>query len=121
MAAETRMGGRFCLFPNALGTLALTWNMWLLCSSCLAGTTGVPVGWGDRYDTTGLSPNLVEAVAIGAAQQYTLVLTPAGKVVGWGRGDQGQLDIPASLTNVTAISVGHYFGMALPQDGRPVL
>jgi hypothetical protein len=44
-----------------------------------------------------------------------------GTVVGWGDNNYGQVNIPAGLTNVTAISAGRYHSLALKNDGTLVV
>jgi alpha-tubulin suppressor-like RCC1 family protein len=44
-------------------------------------------------------------------------LTVHGKVVCWGRNDNGQCDVPADLDRVSAISCGWDFTAALSRDG----
>ena len=44
----------------------------------------------------------------------------SGTVVGWGNNDFGQLDIPASLSGVMAISAGTLHSLALKADGTVV-
>lgn len=109
-----------------LGTLlSHTWcglvACWALAQTpaCAAARPGIPVGWGDYYRTNGIPAALSNVVAISAAQGYTLALTSEGRVVGWGAGGEGQLEIPESFTNAVAISAGYYFGLALGNNGRP--
>ena len=86
-----------------------------------ATATGVLIGWGDGFSEPGMPLVSSNFLAISSAQAFTLGLTAEGKVVGWGTGLQDQLHIPESLTGVRAISAGYYFGLALPNNGRPVV
>lgn len=116
---------------------------------CLALTsTGQIMAWGDGgfgqlgdgHTTSVLSPvrvrlpklpTGVKIVGIGAGSQHSLVLTSAGEVLAWGRGDFGQLgdgrtkksDLPVRVhipvgDRVTAISAGGGFSLALTSSGQ---
>jgi hypothetical protein len=47
-------------------------------------------------------------------------LTNTSGVVAWGENSYGQLNIPADLSGVTAISAGHWHNLALKNDGTVV-
>src|ERR1035441_8161962 len=47
----------------------------------------------------------------------TFALRNDGTVIGWGNNANGQLDIPAGLSNVQAIAAGYYNGFAVKADG----
>ncbi len=59
-------------------------------------------------------------VAISAFGEQSLALTASGAVVSWGNNSAGQRNIPAGLTNVTAIAAGDYFDLALTTAGKVV-
>ena len=60
---------------------------------------------------------LVTNLAGSVNSQYGVlrVWTPSG-VVGWGDNSEGQLNIPANLTNAVAVSAGMYQGLVLRSD-----
>ena len=70
---------------------------------------GSVVVWGNcAAPPAGLSG----VTAIAANSSYCVALKNDGTVVAWGNNDAGQLDIPAGLANVAAISAGEYHVLA---------
>ena len=66
----------------------------------------IPVAaWGD-LDQSMVPASLAAVKAIAAGMFYELALTSDGAVVVWGDNGQGQIDVPAGLTNVIAIASG---------------
>jgi alpha-tubulin suppressor-like RCC1 family protein len=59
-------------------------------------------------------------VDLAAGRNHTLALLQDGTVVAWGTNDFGQLNVPAGLTNVTAVAAGGYHNLALQADGTLV-
>jgi Regulator of chromosome condensation (RCC1) repeat len=43
-----------------------------------------------------------------------------GSVIGWGDNDEGEIDVPAHLSSVTAVAAGWYHSLALTARGRVV-
>jgi alpha-tubulin suppressor-like RCC1 family protein len=73
---------------------------------------GTVFSW-DRTPGSLLMLTNVVAVASGGGQyERNLALKSDGTVVAWGAGD-----VPAGLSNVTAIAVGEYHSLALKDDG----
>src|SRR6266508_2705159 len=52
---------------------------------------------------------------VGAA--FLLEFEPSGTVRAWGANFYDQINVPADLSNVVAISAGTHHGLALKQDG----
>ena len=61
-----------------------------------------------------------EIIAISAGLDHNIALTADGTVVGWGRDDLGQIDVPGDLTDVKAIAAGHNHSLAVKNDGTVV-
>ncbi len=61
-----------------------------------------------------------ELIAISAGLDHNLALTADGTVVGWGKADEGQIDVPENLTDVIAIAAGHNHSLAVKSDGTVV-
>jgi alpha-tubulin suppressor-like RCC1 family protein len=59
-------------------------------------------------------------IALAAGSYHSLALSADGTVVGWGRNDFGQTNIPASATNVEALAAGGWHNLALRGDGTVV-
>jgi hypothetical protein len=55
---------------------------------------------------------------IRAGSVHSLALTNTGKITGWGSNTYGQLDIPRSLSGVTAIATGLRHSVALTNTGK---
>lgn len=55
---------------------------------------------------------------ISAGSIHSLALTNTGKITGWGSNLYGQLDIPGSLSGVTAIATGLRHSVALTNTGK---
>jgi hypothetical protein len=56
----------------------------------------------------------------GLLTQRALADSKSGTVVAWGDNSAGELNVPAGLSDVTAISAGPDFGLALKSDGTVV-
>jgi len=56
-------------------------------------------------------------VKIAAGVAHTVVLRSDGKVVAWGRNEDGQCNVPEGLTNVVAIAAGGGHTAALLSNG----
>jgi alpha-tubulin suppressor-like RCC1 family protein len=56
---------------------------------------------------------LHNVLAIAAGGQTSVALKADGTVVAWGLDNYGQATVPVGLNNVTAISAGHQFCLAL--------
>ena len=65
------------------------------------------------------SYSVVVSNAYGSATSSNALLS-VWPLVGWGRDDYSQADIPGGLTNVTAIAAGLYHNLALRADGTVV-
>jgi hypothetical protein len=59
-------------------------------------------------------------IARAARESASLALKSDGTVIGWGANFDGQLNIPAGLSGVTAISAGQFHSLALKSDGTVV-
>ncbi len=55
--------------------------------------------------------------ALGTAYGVDKTFNTGGRVQVWGDGSLGQTNVPAGLTNVTAVSAGAYHALALKNDG----
>jgi alpha-tubulin suppressor-like RCC1 family protein len=75
---------------------------------------GKIVRWGYQQGDPPTSATNGMAIAIG--QGHNLILTANRKVVAWGRESEGQTTVPPGLTNVTAISAGRFYSLALVGD-----
>jgi alpha-tubulin suppressor-like RCC1 family protein len=60
------------------------------------------------------------ATAAAVGQLHGLVLYDDGRVSGWGKNADGQLDVPLSLTNAVAIAAGGNHSLALRDDGTVI-
>jgi len=58
-----------------------------------------------------------EGVSVAAGREFSLVLTGAGLVVGWGYDADGRATPPSNLSGVVAVSAGSYHTLALKGDG----
>jgi alpha-tubulin suppressor-like RCC1 family protein len=81
---------------------------------------------------TNLPVELSKAISIAAGAQHALALLEDGSVKAWGTNNveyvfppgvyvtnnDGQLDVPAGLSNVVAIAAGHHHNLALTANGR---
>jgi alpha-tubulin suppressor-like RCC1 family protein len=94
---------------------------------------GRVVAWGHYFSDLTVSTfvwmtvpvGLSNVVAIAAGGVWpdgghSLALTAEGRVVGWGRSDEGQATVPIGLSNVVAIAAGGYHSLALTAEGRVV-
>jgi hypothetical protein len=59
-------------------------------------------------------------VAVAAGNLHALALRADGSVFGWGDNAVGEIEIPASATNVTAIAAAGQHSLALRRDGSVV-
>lgn len=74
--------------------------------SCLALLENrTVVAWGCCHDLF-VPVGCTDVVAISAGCEHNLALLTNGSVVAWGNNDSGACDVPAGLTNVTAIAAG---------------
>ena len=91
---------------------------------CLAiRADGTVVAWGDNSSgQCDVPAGLSNVVAVAAAWRQSVALKNDGTVVAWGAyaggsTGQGKSTLPESLSNVSAISVGEDFGLAIVPDG----
>lgn len=90
---------------------------------------GTVVAWGTSYQGMGVPvtppTDLSNVVAIAAGGAYfgdhSLALKRDGTVVGWGDNASGQIDVPAGMTNVSAVAAGANFSLALQGTNPPSL
>ena len=59
----------------------------------------------------------VDAVAVAAGKDHSLVLYDDGAVLSFGKNEDGQCDVPRQLSGVKAISAGGFHSLALREDG----
>jgi alpha-tubulin suppressor-like RCC1 family protein len=59
-------------------------------------------------------------VCISVGYRHTAAVTLEGRVVCWGRQDDGRCNVPAGLDNITAVSCGSVVTAALTRDGRVI-
>ena len=91
---------------------------------------GIPLADGGKFSGTSTASLVVSNVQAAEMAAYTVVISNAyGSAVsssalltvwpllGWGRDDYGQADIPAGLTNVAGISAGFFHCLALLGNG----
>lgn len=78
---------------------------------------GAVVIWGDNQIVTPAPSNLVGVISIACGENFMSALKSDGTVVLWGN----QMNTPARLRNVAAISSGYYQTLALVGDAPPVL
>lgn len=82
-------------------------------------TNGTVTAWGLNipaigYNLTSVPANLTNAIVISAQALHTLALRTNGTVVAWGYNTSfGETNVPAGLTNVTAISAGYQFNLVV--------
>ena len=106
---------------NAAGTLPLGFQ-WL--------KDGIPLADGGKLSGTTTSSLVLSNVQAGDMAAYSVIVSSAKgttlssnalltlwPLLGWGRDDYGQADIPGGLTNVTGIAAGLFHGLALRGDG----
>jgi len=139
----------FCasLTFNPTGTTNINWNLWTTLESYYSGcltsftqqvsntemqfasnTNNFDLLTWRQWDTAAprvtATNTAVLAVTpknlIAAGQEFSLGLTPDGKVVGWGWNVYGQTTIPAGLSNVVAIAAGITYSLALRADGTVI-
>ena len=60
---------------------------------------GTLVAWGDSYYGGYVSPGVSNVLAIGCGEIHSIALQRDGKVVAWGPNENGQTNVPTSLTN----------------------
>lgn len=58
-----------------------------------------------------------DGVSVAAGREFSLVLTGAGVVIGWGYDADGRATPPPNLSGVVAVSAGSYHTLALKGDG----
>ncbi len=90
----------------------------------------IPGATGSAYSLSGATParhggwyQMVVTNAAGSATSATMFLNvavPVPQLVTWGFNDAGQLNVPAGLTNVTAVAAGRVHCLALKADGTVV-
>ena len=61
----------------------------------------------NQYGQINVPWNLPPVVAVSAGLQYSLVVTNAAKVVGWGTNTHGQRTIPAGIRDIRGIAAGY--------------
>ena len=76
------------------------------------------VGWGDPVFPHWNPGTVFTNTAAGG--EYSLGVTSDGTVVCWGNNAARQAEVPAGLTNVTAVAGGWYHSLALKSDGTVV-
>jgi subtilisin-like proprotein convertase family protein len=114
--------------PNGQPTMA--WFEWG--TSTAYGNQTTPVAVGNAYNVvyttniiSGLLTNvpyhfrLVASNAVAVVYGFDQILDEAN-VVAWGANYQGQINVPAGLSNVVAIAGAYDHSLALKNDGRPV-
>ena len=100
--------------------LSFNWKkkVYLVICFVLLFCTIVPFEVRSVYAADPSSP--VKAEKIDAGGLASMALRSDGKVVGWGRNDFGQLNVPLGLSEVVAIDVGYFHTLALKSDGTVV-
>ena len=120
--SQSLLAGATATFKvNAIGTLPPSFQ-WL--------KDGMPLADGGKLSGTTTASLVLSNVQAGEMAAYSVVVSNAGgsvvssnalltlwPLLGWGRDDYGQADIPGGLTNVTGIAVGLYHNLALRADG----
>lgn len=121
---HTAVVGRFMDFTvGAAGALPLTYQ-WFFNGSAIAGATGADL----HLSNLQLSQSGNYAVAVtnafgavtSAPARLTVIsepLLPSGTVVAWGDNSDGQIAVPAGLSNVIAVAAGTWHSLALEADG----
>jgi len=103
--------------PTNLAAVAMISAGWYHSVALL--TNGTVTAWGLNipafgYPLTAVPSDLTNAVVISAQALHTLALRTNGTVVAWGYNTYlGETNVPAGLTNVTAISAGYQFNLAV--------
>ena len=119
---QTVPGGATASFTvSASGTIPLSYQ-WL--------KDGVPLADGGKFSGTATASLVVSNVQAGEMGAYSVVVSNAYSslassnallavwpLLGWGRNDYSQADIPNGLTNVTGIAAGSSHSLALRADG----
>jgi hypothetical protein len=80
------------------------------------GENPVTVEWNTAYTDPG-ARRIIPAISIATGHGHVSAVRADGTVTGWGINNDGQLDIPASATNMTAMVKGYYHTLALRADG----
>jgi N-acetylneuraminic acid mutarotase len=85
----------------------------------LNGTNFITNGCHTTFNDPGA---IVQAspLALSAGGSHSLALKADGTVIGWGHNGSGQINIPASATNVIAVAAGDYHSLALRADGTVI-
>lgn len=78
--------------------------------------------WGNNaYGQTNTPAGLSNVVTIAAGQNFCLALQANGIVTAWGYNFGGATIVPSGLSNVVAIAAGWLHGVAIFNDGVPVI
>ena len=78
---------------------------------------GTALGWGSS-PAVPASLGGKDVIGISSLDGHNVALTSDGLVTAWGANDFGQTDVPASLTDVTAVGAGCSHTLALTSDGH---
>lgn len=78
---------------------------------------GMELGWGDS--SWGQAASGITGIrSLSAGGRHSLaVLTNAGRVLAWGANNQGQTNVPSTLSNVVMVAAGLNHSLALKPDG----
>jgi len=103
--------------------LALAALLNLRAATVCYGAGGTAAAWGDN-NADQVSPippaAFSEVTAVAGGGSHSLALRSDGTVVAWGWDNDGQIDVPADLTNTVAIAASSLQSMALRADGTVV-
>ena len=123
----TNQYGQLTIPTNLVGAKAIASGYW---HGLAVTKSNSVVAWGlNDFGQTNVPPGLTNVVAVAGGDSHSLALSQAGVVVGWGVKSNdynpdpflnfyfGQTDIPADLTNATAISAGAFHSLALQANG----
>lgn len=69
--------------------------------------------WGD-----GIPENLPVLTQVASNSNHSLGITESGDLIGWGKNNNGELDIPDDLSNVRAVTVGSTYSLAVDENDQ---
>ncbi|MSU60070.1 MAG: hypothetical protein EXS35_18185 [Pedosphaera sp.] len=72
-------------------------------------------------ELTNVPPDMTNVVVISAGRSHSLALRSDGSVVGWGTDRFGELNLPAGLTNITAVIGAPFGSFAFVGNTAPVI
>ena len=100
-----------CFSPSGPNRCATDWHV-------PPSPPGTIVGWGSMV--VGEQAALQDLVAIAGGALFSLALDSDGSIVGWGKDDFGQCDVPSPNACFRAVAAGELHGLGIKADGSIV-